>query len=47
MSARTVYQVLEETTQQYGDLPALRQPVTEGDQRTYLTYSWTDYKRAA
>jgi long-chain acyl-CoA synthetase len=43
VSARTLYQVLEESARLYGDAPALRQPVSGG----YLTYSWTQYKQAA
>lgn len=43
VSARTLYQVLEESARQYGDAPALRQP-SGGD---YLTCSWKQYKEAA
>jgi long-chain acyl-CoA synthetase len=47
MMPRTLYQVLEEAAAQYGDAPALRQPVTGKDgQREYLTYSWNEYKTA-
>jgi long-chain acyl-CoA synthetase len=47
MSPRTIYQVLEETAAQYGDAPALRQPIVEKDgPRQYLTYSWNQYKTA-
>ena len=42
MSARTLYQVLEESAHAYGEAPALRQPA-DGD---YVTYSWNQYKRA-
>ena len=44
VAERTLYQVLEETAEQYGDAPALRQPTAPGG---YLTYSWAQYRRAA
>jgi len=48
MHPRTLYQVLEESAAQFGDAPALRQPVTGKDgKRDYLTYSWNQYKTAA
>src|SRR5580693_1435525 len=48
MHPRTIYQVLEESAAQFGDAPALRQPVAGKDgQREYLTYSWNQYKTAA
>ena len=48
MTSRTIYQVLEEAAAQYGDAPALRQPIVGKDgQREYLTYSWIQYKTAA
>jgi len=43
VAARTLYQLLREAAQTYGDAPALRQP--EGSGR--LTYSWNEYLRAA
>lgn len=43
MTERTLYQVLEQIARQYGDAPALRQPIPGG----YLTYSWNQYLRAA
>ncbi|HWB98162.1 MAG TPA: AMP-binding protein, partial [Bryobacteraceae bacterium] len=46
MSARTLYQVLEETAQKYKDLPALHQPVTEGSTRRYDSYTWGEYRQA-
>ena len=46
MNPRTVFQVLQETAQQYGDAPALHQPDTES-KTGYLTYSWKEYQRAA
>jgi long-chain acyl-CoA synthetase len=42
VSARTLYQVLEESARAYGDATALRQPAGAG----YLTLSWIEYKRA-
>jgi long-chain acyl-CoA synthetase len=45
-AARTLYQVLEETTRLQGAAPALRQPIGHGKEG-YLTYSWNDYKQAA
>jgi long-chain acyl-CoA synthetase len=44
MNARTVYTVLEETAQAYGNVSALHQPLGKGQ---YQTYSWTEYKQAA
>ena len=44
MAPRTIYQVLEETASQYGDAPALHQPLPSGE---YLTYSWNQYRQAA
>jgi long-chain acyl-CoA synthetase len=43
MGARTLYQVLVEAAERYGEAPALRQPAG-GD---YLTYSWNQYRSAA
>jgi long-chain acyl-CoA synthetase len=48
MHPRTIYQVLEESAAQFGDAPALRQPIKGKDgKREYLTYSWNQYKTAA
>ena len=47
MHPRTIYQVLEESAAQFGDAPALRQPITKNGQREYLIYSWNQYKTAA
>ena len=44
VTERTLYQVLDETARQFGDAPALRQPISGGG---YLTYSWNQYRRAA
>ncbi len=46
MTARTLYQVLEETAKLYGAAPALRQPLGHGKEG-YLTYSWNEYRQAA
>jgi long-chain acyl-CoA synthetase len=46
VTARTLYQVLQETTHLYGAAPALRQPIGHGNPG-YLTYSWNEYKQAA
>jgi len=43
VSARTLYQVLEEAARTFGDAPALRQPAGAD----YVTYSWIQYKHAA
>lgn len=48
MSPRTIYQVLEESAAQFGDAPALRQPISGNDgQREYVTYTWNQYQTAA
>jgi long-chain acyl-CoA synthetase len=48
MQSRTIYRVLEETAAQYGDAPALHQPIpSKQGPREYLTYSWNQYKTAA
>jgi len=44
VTARTLYQVLDQTARQFGDAPALRQPAAGG---TELTYSWNQYRQAA
>ncbi|HLK62349.1 MAG TPA: AMP-dependent synthetase/ligase [Bryobacteraceae bacterium] len=45
MNPRTVFQLLEETTRQYGDAPALHQPDAQS-KTGYLTYSWKQYRQA-
>jgi long-chain acyl-CoA synthetase len=48
MAPRTIYQVLEESAAQFGDAPALRQPLPAKEgKREYLTYSFNQYKTAA
>ncbi|SPE38377.1 AMP-dependent synthetase and ligase [Candidatus Sulfopaludibacter sp. SbA6] len=42
MGARTIYQVLEEAAQAFGDAPALNQPGPSG----YIVYSWKQYLQA-
>jgi len=42
VSLRTVYTVLEEAADRYGDLPALCQPAGGGN---YRVYSWIEYKQ--
>jgi len=44
VDARTLYQVLSQTSDRYGDAPALRQPASAG---AWVTYSWNQYRRAA
>jgi long-chain acyl-CoA synthetase len=44
MNSRTVYTVLNEAVQKYGDAPALHQPTGKGK---YQSYSWTEYGQAA
>ena len=47
MSSRTLYQVLEQTAQTYGNAPALYAPITRNGQRAWKSVSWLEYKRAA
>ena len=47
MADRTVFRVLEETAEQYGNAPALHQPCTEDGKRTVRTLSWIEYRTAA
>jgi long-chain acyl-CoA synthetase len=44
MGARTMYVVLEEAAQAFGDAIALHQPAGKGH---YQTHTWNEYKRAA
>lgn len=44
MGSRTIYAVLEAAAQNYGDAPALYQPIGKGK---YQIYSWRDYQSAA
>jgi long-chain acyl-CoA synthetase len=46
VTPRTLYDVLVETARQYGDAPALRQPIV-GERARYLVYSWNQYRTAA
>src|SRR5690242_16550892 len=44
MSSRTVYDVLEEAVQAYGEAPALQQPRGKNE---YQTWTWPQYRDAA
>src|SRR5579864_758430 len=44
MGARTIYSVLDEAVQNYGEAKALHQPIGK---RKYQSYNWAEYKRAA
>src|ERR1700723_2995452 len=44
MGSRTMYAVLEQAAQRYGNASALYQPIGKGK---YQTYSWSEYKCAA
>jgi long-chain acyl-CoA synthetase len=47
MPERTVFRVLEEAAEQYGNAPALHQPYTENRKRKLRTLSWIEYRTAA
>ena len=47
MADRTVFRVLQETAELYGNAPALHQPSTENGQRKVRTLSWIEYRTAA
>ncbi len=47
MADRTVFRVLEEAAELYGNAPALHQPYTENGKRKYKTFSWIEYRDAA
>jgi len=47
MPERTVFRVLEEAAEQYGNAPALHQPYTENRKRKLHTLSWIEYRTAA
>jgi long-chain acyl-CoA synthetase len=44
MGARTIYSVLDEAAQKFGNAQALHQPIGK---RKYQSYTWPEYKRAA
>ena len=46
MSSRTVYQVLRDTANKYGEREALFQPVTTEGARRYRTWTWNQYREA-
>src|SRR5579863_6408444 len=43
MGSRTMYAVLDQAAQRYGNAPALHQPIGKGK---YQTFSWVEYKCA-
>src|SRR5438309_5332286 len=47
MAGRTVFTVLEETVNQYGDLAALHQPIGGKGKPEYKIYTWKDWARTA
>jgi long-chain acyl-CoA synthetase len=47
MPDRTVFRVLEEAAELYGNAPALHQPYTEAGERKLHTLSWIEYRTAA
>lgn len=44
MSSRTLYKVLDEAAQNYGNIPALQQPLGKGE---YKTWTWPQYRDTA
>ncbi|MFN0100476.1 MAG: AMP-dependent synthetase/ligase [Bryobacteraceae bacterium] len=44
MTKRTVYSLLEEAVAAHGELPALHQPVTAREARSYRIYTWREYR---
>ena len=46
MPERTVFRVLEETAERYGNAPALHQPRTNDGKRTLRTLTWIEYRAA-
>src|SRR5690242_9807977 len=47
MADRTVFRVLEEAAELYGNAPALHQPQTVAGKRQVRTLSWIEYRTAA
>jgi long-chain acyl-CoA synthetase len=47
MSSRTVFTVLQEAAQLYGDKLALQQPYTEKGERKHRRWTWNEYRIAA
>src|SRR5579872_2721318 len=47
MGSRTLFQVLEQTARTHGDAPALYEPLTRDGARTWKSWSWNEYRRAA
>jgi long-chain acyl-CoA synthetase len=46
MADRTVFRVLEEAAEMFGDAPALNQPYTEAGKRKMRTLNWVEYRTA-
>jgi long-chain acyl-CoA synthetase len=46
MGRRTVYDLVVQAEERYGDAPALHQPATCGGERRVTTLSWREYRRA-
>lgn len=44
MSSKTIYTVLEEAANRFGDAPALKQPVPGKNGEEYTTWSWNQYR---
>ena len=47
MAPRTIYELLRQAAERWGDAPALHQPHTKDGQRVYETISWNEYRRTA
>src|SRR5690349_11052837 len=47
MASRTLYQVLADTAQAYGEAAALHAPLTVKGERAWKSWSWNEYKLAA
>jgi long-chain acyl-CoA synthetase len=47
MADRTVFRVLEEAAEVFGNAPALHQPYTEDGKRKMRTLNWVEYRTAA
>lgn len=45
MSSKTIYTILEEAANRYGDAPALKQPVPGKNGEEYTTWSWNQYRQ--
>ncbi|HUS08392.1 MAG TPA: long-chain fatty acid--CoA ligase [Bryobacteraceae bacterium] len=47
MNLRTIYKVLDEAADKYGDMPAMYQPIAAKGVPKYQMYTWTEYRRIA